>query len=106
MPRLFLIFVLVGLGYRLRDPVEIPLSSLSDAPTTLLLVLLQNAYLLEGLDNLAVDTAAGVDMYGGPGTAVLCATCTLSVLCQLGRREAANAPWTFRRRPTPTVFLR
>ena len=62
MLRLLLLLVIGGIGHSLRNPVKISLSGLGDATATLLLVLLQDADLLESLDDLAVDAAAGVDV--------------------------------------------
>lgn len=51
--------------------VQITLAGLGDAAATLLLVVLQDADLLEGLHDLAVDGAGGVDVLGGARAAVL-----------------------------------
>ena len=57
--------------YSRAHTIQIPLAALSDATASLLLVLLKNANLLEGLHDLAVDGAGGVDVVRGPRAAVL-----------------------------------
>lgn len=47
------------------------MAALGDPSAALLLVNLDNANLLEGLEHAAVDLAGGVDVVGGAGTAVL-----------------------------------
>ena len=72
--RLFLLVILLlllSLGGGLGDTVQITLAGLGDATSTLLLILLQDANLLKGLHDLAVDGARGVDVLGGAGTTVL-----------------------------------
>lgn len=64
---IFLLLVNGGLG----NTVQITLAALGDPSATLLLVNLNNANLLEGLEDAAVDLAGGVDVVGGAGTAVL-----------------------------------
>lgn len=66
-----LVILLVGLGGGLGDTVQVTLASLGDAAAALLLVLLEDADLLEGLEDLAVDGARGVDVARGPVAAVL-----------------------------------
>ena len=51
--------------------VQVTLSALGDTAATLLLVVLDNADLLEGLEDLTVDGARGVDVVGGTVAAVL-----------------------------------
>ena len=68
---LVVLLLLLGLGRGLGDTVQITLASLGDAAAALLLVLLQDANLLERLHDLAVDGAGGVDVLGGPAAAVL-----------------------------------
>ena len=51
--------------------VQITLASLGDAAASLLLVDLDDVDLLEGLQDLAVDGAGGVDVLGGAGATVL-----------------------------------
>lgn len=67
---LVILILLLGLGGGLGNSVQITLSGLGDASATLLLVLLENANLLEGLHDLAVDGARGVDVLGGARAAV------------------------------------
>ena len=66
-----LLILLLSLGGGLGDTVQITLAGLGDAAATLLLVLLNDANLLEGLEDLAVDGAGGVDVVGGTVAAVL-----------------------------------
>lgn len=65
-----LIFLFL-LNRRPGNTVKIPLSTSGDSPSTVLLVMLNNTDLLEGLEDLAVDGAGGVDVVGRCGTAVL-----------------------------------
>lgn len=58
--------------------VKITLALLGDAAATLLLILLQNLDLLERLQDLAVDRAAGIDMVRGARAAVLGAAVDLA----------------------------
>lgn len=62
--------------------VQVTLSALGDTAATLLLVVLDNADLLEGLEDLAVDGTAGIDVPGGADTPVLGST--------VGPAETAN----------------
>lgn len=62
---LVILILLLGLSGGLGNSVQITLAGLGDASATLLLVLLENANLLEGLHDLAVDGAGGVDVLGG-----------------------------------------
>lgn len=67
-----LVILLLSLQRGHRNTVQIPLSALRDPPATLLLILLQHTDLLEGLANLAVNAAAGIDVVGWAGaTAVV-----------------------------------
>lgn len=68
---LVILILLLSLGGGLGDTVQITLAGLGDAAAALLVVLLQDANLLEGLHDLAVDGAGGVDVLGGAGAAVL-----------------------------------
>ncbi len=61
-----------------KRTVQVSLSALGNAAATLLLVLLNNANLLESLEDLAVDGTTGVDVLGGPDTPVLGITVRLS----------------------------
>lgn len=59
-------------GAKVRErTVQITLASLGDAAASLLLVDLDDVDLLEGLQDLAVDGARGVDVLGGAGATVL-----------------------------------
>jgi hypothetical protein len=51
--------------------VQISLASLSDAASALVLVVLENANLLQRLHDLAVDASRGIDVLGWPDAAVL-----------------------------------
>lgn len=62
---LVILILLLGLSGGLGNSVQITLAGLGDASATLLLVLLENTNLLEGLHDLAVDGAGGVDVLGG-----------------------------------------
>jgi len=73
-----LVILLVLLDAGLGDTVQVTLAGLGDATATLVLVGLEDTDLLEGLENLAVDRAGGVDMVGGAGAAVLGATVGLA----------------------------
>lgn len=64
---LLLLLVNGGLG----NTVQIPLAALGDAAATLVLVVLKDTNLLEGLQDLTVDGARGVDVVGGAVAAVL-----------------------------------
>lgn len=69
----------VWLGWmRWERTVQITLTSLGDAAATLLLIVLEDANLLKGLHDLAVDGAGGVDVLGGAGAAVLGGTVDLA----------------------------
>jgi len=64
-PNLLLVVLLsflVGLDGGLRNTIQITLSTLCNATATLLLVLLQDADLLQSLEDLAVYAAGGIDM--------------------------------------------
>lgn len=54
-----------------KRTVQITLAGLGDAAASLLLVDLDDVDLLEGLQDLAVDGARGVDVLGGAGATVL-----------------------------------
>lgn len=68
---LVILILLLSLGGGLGNTVQITLAGLGDAAATLVLVLLENTNLLEGLEDLAVDGARGIDVARGTGTAVL-----------------------------------
>lgn len=69
-----LLLVNGGLG----NTVKITLAGLGDAAATLVLVVLKDTDLLEGLESLAVNGAGGVNVVGGAGTAVLGGTVDLA----------------------------
>jgi hypothetical protein len=76
---LLLLFLLIlSLSNGLCNPVKITLALLGNTAATLLLVLLENLDLLESLHNLAVYAAAGIDVLGGAGAAVLGAAVDLA----------------------------
>jgi hypothetical protein len=121
--RLLVILLLLSLEGGLGNTVQITLAGLCDAATTLVLVDLYDTDLLEGLEDLAVDGAGGIDVVGGARAAVLGGTermLVCPVLCclyrewrpTLRRGDASSQtvvgrcayPWTLRRRPTPTVL--
>ena len=66
-----LVILLLGLEGGLGNTVQITLARLCDAATTLVLVDLYDADLLEGLEDLAVDGAGGVNVVRGARAAVL-----------------------------------
>jgi len=86
MQYLFVIFFLVGLDGCLRNTynkceihvrsipeqltVQITLSTLCDATTSLLLILLQDTNLLKCLHYLTVNTSGGIDVVGWARTTV------------------------------------
>lgn len=69
--KLNLLVVLLLVHGGLGDTVKIPLAALGDAAATLLLIVLKDTDLLEGLHDLTVDGAGGIDVVGGAGAAVL-----------------------------------
>lgn len=73
-----LLILLLSLGSGLGDTVQITLAGLGDAAATLLVILLKDANLLEGLHGLAVDGARGVNVLGGARAAVLGGTVDLA----------------------------
>lgn len=75
---LVILLLLLGLSGGLGNSVQITLAGLGDAAATLVLVLLKDADLLEGLHDLAVDGAGGVDVVGGGVAAVLGGTVDLA----------------------------
>lgn len=79
---LLILLLLLGLSGGLGNTVQITLAGLGDAAATLVLVMLNDANLLEGLEDLAVDGAGGVNVVGGGVAAVLGGTVDLA--------EAAN----------------
>lgn len=66
-----LLILLLGLSGGLGNSVQITLAGLGDAAATLVLVLLNDANLLEGLEDLAVDGAGGIDVVAGAVATVL-----------------------------------
>lgn len=68
--RLLVILLLVLFQSGLGDTVQITLARLSDAATSLVLVLLQNTNLLQRLHDLPVDGTGGVNVVRRLGTAV------------------------------------
>lgn len=66
-----LVILLLSLEGGLGNTVQVTLAGLCDAAAALVLVLLKDTNLLEGLHDLAVDGAGGVNVVGGAGTAVL-----------------------------------
>ena len=66
---LLILFLLINGG--LGDTVKIPLTSLGDTTTTLILIVLKDTDLLEGLEDATVDGAGGIDVVVGAGAAVL-----------------------------------
>ena len=69
-----LVVFVVGLDRAHGYPVQISLTSLCDSSTTLLLVLLQNADLLQRLNDLAIYTSGCIDvMRRFRATVLLCA---------------------------------
>lgn len=75
---LVILILLLGLSSGLGDTVQITLAGLGDAAATLLLVLLNDADLLKGLEDLAVDGAGGVVVVRGAVAAVLGGTVDLA----------------------------
>jgi hypothetical protein len=121
--RLLVILLLLSLEGGLGNTVQITLAGLCDAAATLVLVDLYDTDLLEGLEDLAVDGAGGIDVVRGARAAVLGGTAR-TLVCPVvscpyrGRRPTLRRggaasrtamgrcayPWTLRRRPTPTVL--
>jgi hypothetical protein len=104
---LVILILLLGLERRLGDTVQITLASLCDAAATLVLVNLYDTDLLESLKSLAVDRAGGVSVVGGARAAVLGGTIIhqyMIVVVVAQAPEVMAYPWTFLRRPTPTVL--
>ena len=66
-----LVLIIILLHRLRRNPVQIPLASLTDAPPAPLFILLQDADLFQTLHDLAVDTPTRVDVMTGPRAAVL-----------------------------------
>ena len=66
-----LLVLLLGLDGRHGDTVQVTLSTLGDAATSLVLVLLQNTNLLQRLHDLPVDRSGGVDVVRWARTTVL-----------------------------------
>jgi hypothetical protein len=75
---LLVILLLLGLEGGHGDTVQITLAGLGDAAATLVLIDLKDTDLLEGLADLAVDGAGGVNVTAGAGTAVLGGTVDLA----------------------------
>ena len=78
--RYLLVILLLSLEGGLGNTVQITLAGLCDAAATLILVDLYDADLSEGLEDLAVDGAGGVDVVAGAGAAVLGGTVRVSIL--------------------------
>jgi hypothetical protein len=90
--RLLVILLLLGLEGGLGNTVQITLAGLCDAAATLVLVDLYDADLLEGLEDLAVDGAGGVNVVGGTRAAVLGGTALVSVAVSSKCVEGVCAP--------------
>ena len=75
-----LFILLLSLEGGLGDTVQITLAGLCDAAATLVLIDLYDTDLGEGLEDLAVDGAGGVDVVAGAGAAVLGGTMRISIL--------------------------
>jgi len=73
-----LVILLLLLQGGLGNTVQITLAGLGDAAATLVLIDLKDTDLLEGLADLAVDGAGGVNVTAGAGTAVLGGTVDLA----------------------------
>lgn len=73
-----LLVILLGLDGAHGNAVQVTLAGLGDAAATLLLVMLKDTNLLEGLEDLAVDGAGGVDVVAGARATVLGATVNLA----------------------------
>ena len=73
-----LILLLLSLDGGLGDTVQITLAGLGDAAATLVVVVLENTDLGEGLADLAVDGAGGVNVVGRARATVLGATVDLA----------------------------
>jgi len=70
--------LLISLSNGLGDPVKITLALLGDAASATLLIFLKDLDLLQGLHDLAVDGAAGINVVRGAGAAVLGAAVDLA----------------------------
>lgn len=57
--------------------VKISLARLGNSASSFLFILLNNTNLLEGLHNLAVNRAGGIDVLGGAGATILGASVNL-----------------------------
>ena len=68
---LLIVFLLLLVNGGLGNTVQIPLAALGDAAATLVLVVLEDIDLLEGLEDLTVDGSRGVNVVGGTVAAVL-----------------------------------
>jgi hypothetical protein len=73
MPEYLLVifFFLLGLKCGHSNSIQIPLSTLRDPSSALILILLEHANLLKRLHDLAINAAGGVDVVRGAGAAVL-----------------------------------
>jgi hypothetical protein len=67
---LLVILFLISLNGSLRNTVQISLSTLGDASSSLILILLQDTDLLKGLHDFAVDATGGIDVVGWARTTV------------------------------------
>ena len=91
--RYLLVILILSLESGLGDTVQITLAGLCDAAATLVLVDLYDTDLGEGLEDLAVDGAGGVDVVAGAGAAVLGGTAQVSILV-VGVVESARGART------------
>lgn len=71
MEKSLLVILLLSLEGGHGDTVQVTLAGLGDTATALVLVLLEHVDLLEGLHDLAVDGAGGVDVVAWAHTPVL-----------------------------------
>lgn len=70
-PLLVIVILLLRFHRTHRDPIQISLPRLRDPSPALLLVLLQDANLLQTLHHLPIDTPASIDMMRGAGSTIL-----------------------------------
>lgn len=75
---LLVILLLIGLEGGHSNTVQITLTGLGDAATSLVLILLKDTDLLKGLHDLAVNRARGIDVVGRAGATVLGGTMDLA----------------------------
>ena len=67
---LVILILLIGLDGGLSDTIQISLSSLCDSTTSLVLILLQDTDLLEGLEDLSVNRSGSIDVVRWAGSTV------------------------------------